>query len=219
MLCYSFHWMEKFGDPTFKYHETLVKIWGLLALRFADERLLPMHPGDYAVELGKYVKKLPMYESLSGPMEVYETFGGPYKPFFKSLKKLTKATRRFERRRGRLEGRLEEEFNNFTDSELPSVIYNRMKEANERLMHFERGFIDPEGLKDRAWFKHVIYAPDISTGYASQIFPALSEAFKTGDAEQIGLAVQQTAQRIAAATELLKSDYDDDDDDDDDDED
>ncbi|KAI8145568.1 hypothetical protein BJV82DRAFT_604242 [Fennellomyces sp. T-0311] len=215
----SFHWMEKFGDPTFKYHETLVKIWGLLALRLADDRILPLYPGDYSTELGKYVKKLPIYESFAGPLETYETFGGPYKPFFKSLKKLAKATRRFERRRGRLEGRLEDEFGNATDTELPSVIFKRMKEANERLMHFERGFIDPDGLKDRPWFKHVIYAPEIDTGYSSQVFPALAEAFKSGDTEQIGLAIQQTTSRIAAATELLKADYDGDDDEDDDDDD
>ncbi|KAI9492132.1 hypothetical protein BDB00DRAFT_977223 [Zychaea mexicana] len=205
----SFHWMEKFGDPTFKYHETLVKIWGLLTLRLSDDPVLPLYPGDYSAEIKEYAEKLP----------IYETFGGPYKPFLKSLKKLTKATRRFERRRGRLVERLEEEFSNSTDSDLPSVLSKRMRVANERLTHFERGFIDPEGLKGRPWFKHILYAPHILTGYQSQVFPALSEALESGDTEEIGQAIQQTAGRIRAAIELLKADFDDDEDDDDDDDD
>ena len=198
--------MEKFGDPTFEYHSTLVKIWGLLTLRFTDDPILPLYPGDYSTEIHEYAKKLPISDT---------TFGGPYKEFFKSLKKLAKTTRRFERRRERLVERLDEEYNNgtSTDEELPSVLFKRMKKANERLTHFERGFIDPEGLKDRSWFKHILYAPHMWTGYHSQVFPALSEAIESGDAEEIQHAINQTASRIRAAGKYLKADYDEDDDD------
>ncbi|KAG2222611.1 hypothetical protein INT45_008730 [Circinella minor] len=197
----SFHWMEKFGDPTFEYHSALVKIWGLLTLRFTDDPVLPLYPGDYSKEIQEYAKKLPISDI---------TLGGPYKEFFKSLKKLAKTTRRFERRRERLV----EELNNgtLTDKDLPSVIYKRMKVANERLTHFERGFIDPEGLKDRSWFKHILYAPHMWTGYHSQVFPALSEALESGDTEEIQYAINQTASRIRAASKYLKEDYDEDDD-------
>eukprot|EP00954_Amorphochlora_amoebiformis_P002509 197168-Amorphochlora_amoeboformis.AAC.2 len=32
----SFDWMDKQGDPGFKYHQTMAKVWGLLTLRLAD---------------------------------------------------------------------------------------------------------------------------------------------------------------------------------------
>ncbi|KAI9268070.1 hypothetical protein BDA99DRAFT_546431 [Phascolomyces articulosus] len=205
----SFHWMEKFGDPTFEYHEALVKIWGLLTLRLSDDPVIPLYPGDYATQIGEYAKQLPIYETSGDDS---------HKDFFKSIKKLAKATRRFERRRGRLVERLEEEFNNGTDAtELPSVLSKRMRVANERLTHFERGFIDPEGLKGRAWFKHILYAPNLWTGYQSQVFPALSEALEANDAEATLHTILQATSRIRAATRFLKADYDEDDDEDDDD--
>ncbi|KAG1233890.1 hypothetical protein G6F68_019019 [Rhizopus microsporus] len=58
---------------------------------------------------------------------------------------------------------------------------------NQRLTQFERSFIDPEGIKGREWFKHVVYAPGLWTGYSGQVFPAISEAF---DEKNIPLARQ-----------------------------
>ncbi len=46
---------------------------------------------------------------------------------------------------------------------------------------FERHFLYPEGLDNRSWFKHVVYAPGLWTGYAGAVFPGLQESIDAKD--------------------------------------
>lgn len=204
--------MEKFGDPTFEYHETFVKLCGLLVVRLSDDRLLPLYPRDYSFAIQQYLDNLPLYETN-------EMLGSIYKPLFKSVKKLKKKTRRFERRRARLDERLKE-FDNLKDAELPSVIAKRLARTNKRIMYFERAFIqdDETNVMGQRWFKHVIYAPSLDQGTTATTLPAITEALveSNGDTEQLVHAIQRTSHGIYAAVEALKADYDDDNDDDDD---
>lgn len=203
-LCTSFHWMEKFGDPTFEYHEAIAKIWSLLAVRLADDRILPLYPGDYASELAKYVETLTGYANSAAENSQVNTTS-EFSALSKSVHKLAKKTRRFERRRGRLEERLKE-FVGQSDDELPSVVVKRLNKANKRLTFFERGFASPDGIPSRPWFKHVVYAPGLWTGYSSEVFPAIVEGIDAHNEEQTREAEKQAAASIYRAAEWLKVD-------------
>ncbi|KAI9268410.1 hypothetical protein EDC94DRAFT_401270 [Helicostylum pulchrum] len=189
----SFHWMVKFGDPQFLYHQTLVKFWGLLTLRLSDSPALPIYPADYAAELTKYLGTL---NTLAMPY-TFPQLG-------QAIKKLDKTVRRFEHRRQRLESRLAE-----YDSldKTPHNLVKRLNKLNNRLTHFERGFIDPEGIKGREWFKHVVYAPGLWAGYSSQVFPAIVDSLEEKDIVQARHAEQRAAQSILQAAEWLKEDF------------
>ncbi|OAY82142.1 putative glutamate carboxypeptidase 2 [Ananas comosus] len=50
----DFMWMEKFGDPMFHRHVAAASIWGLVALRLADDEILPFDYVSYALELQIY---------------------------------------------------------------------------------------------------------------------------------------------------------------------
>jgi N-acetylated-alpha-linked acidic dipeptidase len=50
-----------------------------------------------------------------------------------------------------------------------------LKDINEQLMLTERTFTTQEGLKERPWFKHQIYAPGAYTGYGVKTIPAVRE--------------------------------------------
>ena len=39
----------------------------------------------------------------------------------------------------------------------------------------ERTFLQPDGLPGRPWFKHPVYAPGLTTGYASWPLPAIRQ--------------------------------------------
>ncbi|KAJ3087241.1 hypothetical protein HK102_011524 [Quaeritorhiza haematococci] len=54
----SFHWMEKFGDPTFEYHKAMAEIMGTITLRLATSPLLPFDPTTYAHSLLDYLQEL-----------------------------------------------------------------------------------------------------------------------------------------------------------------
>ena len=50
------------------------------------------------------------------------------------------------------------------------------------------------GLPLRPWFKHLIYAPGLNTGYAAVIFPGVHDALAAGDDTQVRAQLAQLAE-------------------------
>ena len=88
-----------------------------------------------------------------------------------------------------------------------------IKNVNEKLMRVEQSFTSPEGLPDRPWFRHQIYAPGAYTGYGAKPIAAVREAMDKKDWEQadaqiprIGKILEAAAAAVdAAASELEKN--------------
>ncbi|KAI0463470.1 hypothetical protein LJB42_002465 [Komagataella kurtzmanii] len=57
-------------------------------------------------------------------------------------------------------------------------LHFKIKAANFKLKYFERVFLHENGLKNREWFKHIVYAAGRNTGYAGQRLPGLVEAIE-----------------------------------------
>jgi N-acetylated-alpha-linked acidic dipeptidase len=55
-----------------------------------------------------------------------------------------------------------------------------LAQLNATLSKLEQALTDPRGLPGRPWFKHMIYAPGINTGYAAKTFPGVREAIEEG---------------------------------------
>src|SRR5262245_36865257 len=74
--------------------------------------------------------------------------------------------------------------------------------VNRALMMAERDLIEPAGLPDRPWYRHVIYAPGLYTGYGVKTIPGVREAVDAGNytraAEQAAVVIR--ALRRATAT-------------------
>jgi N-acetylated-alpha-linked acidic dipeptidase len=64
---------------------------------------------------------------------------------------------------------------------------------NRALIMAERDLIEPAGLPDRPWYRHVIYAPGLYTGYGVKTIPGVNEAVTadnyTRAAEQAKLVI------------------------------
>ena len=58
----------------------------------------------------------------------------------------------------------------------------------------ERDLIEPAGLPDRPWYRHVIYAPGLYTGYGVKTIPGVREAVDAGNyaraAEQAAIVIR-----------------------------
>ena len=60
--CYdNFEWMDRFGDPGFRYHKTLAQVWALLLLEMADSPLIPFDYEAYARYVKRYAADLEQY--------------------------------------------------------------------------------------------------------------------------------------------------------------
>lgn len=57
-------------------------------------------------------------------------------------------------------------------------LFVKLKYLNWKLIYLERHFLHTEGLVNRPWFKHCIYASGRYTGYEGQSLPGLREAIE-----------------------------------------
>ena len=68
---------------------------------------------------------------------------------------------------------------------------------NATLRDTERALLIPEGLPNRPWYHHAIYAPGQYTGYAAVVIPGVNEAIAGND-------LKRTEQQIAALAAALQ---------------
>jgi N-acetylated-alpha-linked acidic dipeptidase len=85
-----------------------------------------------------------------------------------------------------------------------------LREVNARLIAIERAMTLNEGLPNRDWFKHQIYAPGFYTGYGVKTLPAVRESIEQKDwklAEEqivrVGKVLENTGEAIQGATAEL----------------
>ncbi|GAV99707.1 Zn-dependent exopeptidase [Lentinula edodes] len=83
--------------------------------------------------------------------------------------------------------------------------YIRVANANKKSMMFERGFLSDEGLPERPWFKNLIVGPDREQGYEGTPFPALAEAFQSGNSNRVEYETQRLMNLLEVLTVKLGS--------------
>lgn len=159
----DFIWMKNFGDPMFHRHVAVASIWGLVALRLADEEILPFNYLFYAYELQKSAEDLKVEVSDKRINLI---------PLFKSIEELKRAATKINHERTALE-----EENKSWASMWKNQLW-KVRELNDRLMMGERAFTDREGLAGRPWYKHLIYAPSKHNDYGSKSFPGIDDAIE-----------------------------------------
>ena len=81
-----------------------------------------------------------------------------------------------------------------------------ISEINTRLLLLETDLHHQQGLKERPWFKHQIYAPGAYTGYAVKTIPAVREAMdekKWTDADEGAVIVGQVLMEEASLVDSI----------------
>ncbi|KAK9461446.1 uncharacterized protein V1516DRAFT_664602 [Lipomyces oligophaga] len=199
----SFAWMDRFGDPTWQYHVTMVKLWGLLTLELCEREVAQFDVGEYVRSLNSYFDKIKAkisdiaLEELERELDearnkvTKDDFEVPVKlPDFKlgwwyigeSLDNASEALITLDQKAAIFDTHstaMETEY--VTDYPWFKAykkirLYAQIAAINRQYMKFERQFLYSGGLDGREWFKHVVFAPGIWTGYAGAQFPALDEA-------------------------------------------
>lgn len=159
----NFYWMSHFGDATFQYQAAMAKIWGLLALQLANADILPLDYKTYAA-------------ALEIPLKLLQNAGSEVK-IASEIEKLEARLSEWKAAAAALHRTFE---STLASRNLPNV-----EEINRRLYQLERRLTSETGLPMRPWFKHLIYAPGMNTGYAAVIFPGVHDALEAGDAAEV----------------------------------
>ena len=176
------YWMSHIGDPTFEYHVTLTRMWGLVALRLANADLLPFDFGVNGSALEQFLRELEQKNNLKSPLD---------------LKKLHARIAEFEKEGKALHAAATH------DLLLGHASTEKVQHLNAQLLQVESNWLDPAGIPGRPWFQHLLYSSRYT--YAHLEFPGLTEAVEKQDWK---LASQQAAlleQAVQKNTDLLRS--------------
>jgi N-acetylated-alpha-linked acidic dipeptidase len=181
----DFYWMKHFGDPTFAYHATMARILGVMALRLSNADVVPFDYSAYAAAVSRALTELKAHET-----EIKVDF---------DLKPVMDASAEFTAAAGRTQQalqHLEAADAGAASGPVPSVVAQQnMAQLNHALAEVEQALLAPNGLAGRPWYRHEIYAPGSYTGYASVLFPGVTEALDRKDMA----AAQSGAGELAAA--------------------
>jgi N-acetylated-alpha-linked acidic dipeptidase len=167
----NFAWFKKFGDPDFLYEQQMARVYGLEALRMADADVLPYDYEDYGKEILVYLE--------AAKSKARDKFGDKAPDFSAAVT----AARHLQETGAKI---LQKQ------RKLPASP----DRLNGTLRQAERALLIPEGLPNRPWFHHAIYAPGQYTGYAAVVVPGVNEAIDRGD-------LQRTQQQIGALVAAL----------------
>ncbi|KAI0890933.1 Zn-dependent exopeptidase [Annulohypoxylon nitens] len=219
----SYHWMAEFGDPGFVYHKTMAQILGLAVAKIAETPLISLNATDYANALKEYVEKAEArlessQAELSTEEEIFEfrarsvgaEVKGDQEAFKVSLNLLYQAISEFKEAAIALDAK-SDELTEKINEDIPwwkwitkLKLFHEIRFVNTKYKTIERAFLYPKGLDERPWFKHVVFAPGIWTGYAGAVFPGLVESIDNQDFENAQRWVYIIEDRIKTATETIR---------------
>jgi len=176
----NFAWFKKFGDPDFTYEQEMARVYGVEAIRMADADVLPYDYEEYAKEITAYIE--------AAKKKAEKDFGTQSPDFKQALD----AAHHFEQAAAKV---LEHEKNPAKD----------LATLNQALRQAERALLIPDGLPNRSWFHHSIYAPGQYTGYAAVVIPGVNEAIDKHDVDRTREQISALAAALNRATKVLES--------------
>ena len=178
-------WFKKFVDPDFKHSVLAAQVTGVAMLRLADADVLPFDYEVYGRQILEYI----------GEIETEATKASPEDAKAIDFAGLKAAAQAFAQAGASLRARADAMLNG-------SVKQADAAAMDRQLMMAERDLIEPAGLPDRPWFRHVIYAPGLYTGYGVKTIPGVREAV---DAKNFSRAAEQAKIVIRALHRATKT--------------
>jgi N-acetylated-alpha-linked acidic dipeptidase len=189
----SFDHYDRFGDPGYHYGVALAQTIGRVMLRMADADLPPVHETDFSDTIARYLGEIHLLadnlrESTEKTNRLIETnafilASDPTKQYvqpsplsavpFLNLTALDNAVLRLKQSATACDQ---------AGSQSMAAGLNltgpQKAELETLLQGMEQSLTDPTGLPGREWFRHMIYAPGLLTGYGVKTLPGVREAIE-----------------------------------------
>ena len=222
----SYDHYVRFGDPDFAYGVALAEVIGHIVLRAADAGVLPMQFASFADTVGQYVEEVhKLADDLRNQTDrqhqlldehAYQLAADPaetrlppereasvpflnFAPLDNALLRLKKAAKNYDDALGKITA---------SGRQLSAEQQNKL---NSLLQGMEQTLTYASGLPAREWYRHMIYAPGMHTGYGVKTLPGAREAIEQRqwkEAEQylgvIAEVLNNYCDRLDQATAALK---------------
>ncbi|KAJ2825025.1 Vacuolar protein sorting-associated protein 70 [Coemansia erecta] len=219
----SFKRMVTYIDSDMQLHLAIARLWGLLAIRLADDPVLDMCPVCYAKDVKRFVRQFEKQMRQHGAVLAADVEGMAVADMegmsvadmegmsvAKKLRRLHAAQRQLETN-ARIVEHDKRHLRSVYGEECQMTGRRRHMSClalrtsiNERMFALERHFIDPSGVPSREWYKHALFGPGRWADAGYQPFPALAAALATGDKSCVRQCEKSIADIIHEAAWFLR---------------
>jgi len=214
----DFYWYTHFSDTDFVYERALSQTIGTAAMRLADADLLPFEFTGFADTIHLYLKQLKKLaddgreETIERNKEIDEglftavndprrTMVAPPKedvpphlnfaPMDNAADALALSAQRYQTALDKARG-----------GELSGAA---LQDLNRGLMESEHRLTTEEGLLRRPWYKHMIYAPGVYSGYSAKTIPGVREAIEQKHWDEANAEIERVAKVLDGERALIDS--------------
>jgi N-acetylated-alpha-linked acidic dipeptidase len=222
----DFYWYTHFSDTDFVYGRALSQTIGSTVMRLADAEVLPFEFTNLADTVEKYRKDLekllkdrqdeirernqqldegvfkatydPRRPTVAPPREMMPPHLN-FAPMQNASEALARSAERYHKAFAAKEATLDQQQE------------ESLRELNAKLMQSERTLTSEDGLPGRSWYKHLLYAPGVYSGYGVKTVPGVREGIEQkryAEAEQeiarVAKVLENEAALIDAAADILE---------------
>lgn len=207
----DFYFYTHFDDPDFRYDQALAETAGTMVMRMADADLLPFQFSGLADTVQLYVGQL---KKLAGNVHdeaeeqnreiaegVYQALYDPQKPRIPLPIEPVPPNLNF----GPLDHASAElvQAAKRCDEEIAEARGVGPENVNTALIRSERVLTDRQGLPGRPWYRHLLYASGVYTGYAPKAIPGVREAIEQRQWSLANTQIQRVASALENEADLL----------------
>jgi N-acetylated-alpha-linked acidic dipeptidase len=175
----DFAWFTQNADPHFLYLQQMARVLGLEAMRMADADLLPYDYAAYAREISAYLEAA-KHRAPDAGLNALD-----FAPAEAAAVRFSAAAQRA-----------------YAVESAPSGDLGRL---NLALRQTETALLSDEGLPNRPWYRHTIFAPGEVTGYAAVVIPGVNEAIDAQDANRAAQQLQVLTQALNRGASVLET--------------
>jgi N-acetylated-alpha-linked acidic dipeptidase len=223
------YWYTHFADNEFVYGKALAQTAGTTVMRLASAELLPFDFDDFTDTIRGYVDQVKnlarekrdqiiernrqiddgVFQMVNDPRRKMTVPAKEQVPPFLNFAPLDNGLAALQR--------VTEQYNHAlaqaSENGGSALARAALREVNTKLIAVERSLTLNEGLPNRPWFKHQIYAPGFYTGYGVKTLPAVRESIEQkqwAQAEEqigkVGKVLENAGEAIqGAAAELSRA--------------
>jgi N-acetylated-alpha-linked acidic dipeptidase len=216
----DFYWYTHFSDTEFVYGRALAQTVGTAVMRLADADLLPFDFTDFADTMQLYLTQLKKMaedkhnETVERDRELdeglFHAINDPRRPTVAPPREdvpphlnfapLENAVDKLNRSAKLYQERLQKAW-----AEPQGVSAATLDGLNRKLIESERRLTDDAGLPRRPWYKHIVYAPGVYSGYAPKTLPGVREAIEQKHWEEGNAEIARVAKVLDKETALIDS--------------
>jgi N-acetylated-alpha-linked acidic dipeptidase len=217
----DFYWYIHFSDRDFVYGRALAQTVGTSVMRLADADVLPFEFVNLADTVDTYRKDL---EKLLATKQdeirernqeledgVFAAINDPRRPIVAPVKEeipphlnfapLQNAVESLTRSAKHYHQALADKQALFDDAAMASTL----GALNRKLIESERRLTNAEGLPRRPWYKHLLYAPGIYTGYGVKTVPGVREGIEQKRYAEADQEIVRAAKALEDEATLIES--------------